>query len=282
MSPLARLRRLHRHLGLSPSAWVGLAIVLVFLAAAAFGPHVAPLHPLDSDVDDRLLPASPHHLLGTDDDGMDVFSALLYGARMALFISGVSVLLCATIGVAIGIAAGYFRGVLDEIVMRIVDVLLAFPGLLLNLAIVAVVERPGPDILIFALTVNGWVGYARVARGQVLSLREREYVIAAQAIGARPLRIMFRHILPNLMSPLLVQATFGFGGLILVESSLSFLGLGPQVPYSWGSMLEKGTTWLWTTSRLIMVPGMAIALVVVGFNLLGDGLRDRFDPKRQR
>jgi len=271
----------HRWRGLSPSTWAGAAIVLVFLLVAFIGPWIAPHSPLDADVDDRLLPSGPGHLLGTDEDGMDVWSALLYGARLALFISGSSVVLCAAIGVTIGVLAGYYRGAVEEIAMRVVDILQAFPGLLLNLAIVAVVERPGPGILVFALCLNGWVGYARVARAQVLSLREREYVVAARAIGASAPRVMFRHILPNLVSPLLVQATFGFGGMILVESSLSFLGLGPQVPYSWGAMLEKGTTWLWSTSTLVMAPGVAIALVVVGFNLLGDGLRDRFDPKRR-
>jgi peptide/nickel transport system permease protein len=260
---------------------VGAAIVLLFLVVAFVGPWLAPYSPFDADVEDRLLPAGRGHFLGTDEDGMDVWSALLYGARLALFISGSSVILCATIGVSIGVLAGYYRGVVDEIVMRVVDILQAFPGLLLNLAIVAVVERPGPGILVFALCLNGWVGYARVARAQVLSLREREYVVAARAIGASAPRVMFRHILPNLVSPLLVQATFGFGGMILVESSLSFLGLGPQVPYSWGAMLEKGTTWLWSTSTLVMAPGISIAMVVVGFNLLGDGLRDRFDPKRR-
>jgi peptide/nickel transport system permease protein len=272
----------NRWRGLSPSAWLGAAIVASFLLVAFLGPLLAPHSPLDADVDDRLLPAGGTYLLGTDEDGMDVLSALLYGARLALFISGSSVVICAAVGVSIGVLAGYYRGPLDEIVMRVVDILQAFPGLLLNLAIVAVVERPGPGILVFALCLNGWVGYARVARAQVLSLREREYVVAARAIGASSARVMFRHILPNLVSPLLVQATFGFGGLILVESSLSFLGLGPQVPYSWGAMLEKGTTWLWNTSTLVMAPGLAIALVVVGFNLLGDGLRDRFDPRRLR
>jgi peptide/nickel transport system permease protein len=272
----------NRWRGLSPSVWLGAGIVGLFLIVSFIGPLLAPYSPLDADVDDRLLPASGAHWLGTDEDGMDVFSALLHGARLALFISGSSVVLCAAIGVTLGVLAGYYRGALDEVVMRVVDILQAFPGLLLNLAIVAVVERPGPAILVFALCLNGWVGYARVARAQVLSLREREYVVAARAIGASAPRVMFRHILPNLLSPLLVQATFGFGGMILVESSLSFLGLGPQVPYSWGAMLEKGTTWLWSTSTLVMAPGIAIAMVVVGFNLLGDGLRDRFDPKRLR
>ena len=174
--------------------------------------------------------------------------------------------------------AGYYRGAVDEVLMRVVDVLLAFPGILLNIAIVALIARPGVGVMIFALALNGWVGYARVARGQVLSLRERDYVLAARAIGARPARIMWRHIFPNLLSPILVQMSFAFGGVILVEASLSFLGLGPQVDYTWGALLDQGTTYLWKTQRLALVPGLAIMLVVLGSNLLGDGLRDRFDP----
>jgi peptide/nickel transport system permease protein len=143
------------------------------------------------------------------------------------------------------------------------------------------VARPGVGVLVFALALNGWVGYARVARGQVLALREREYVAAARAVGAGPWRIMRRHILPNLMGPLLVQMTFGFGGIILIESSLSFLGLGPQVPYTWGVMLDQGTTFIWKSQRFAMVPGAAILIVVLGSNLLGDALRDKLDPRRK-
>jgi peptide/nickel transport system permease protein len=189
---------------------------------------------------------------------------------------------CSLTGVALGTMAGYFGGVVDEVIMRVVDILLAFPGILLNLAIVAVVKRPGVGVMVFAIALNGWVGYARVARGQVLSLRELEFVSAARAMGAGPFRIMRRHILPNLLSPLLVQMTFGLGGAILVEASLSFLGLGPQLPYSWGTLLDQGTGQLWTTQRLATVPGLAILVVVLGSNLLGDGLRDRWDPRRPR
>ncbi len=210
-----------------------------------------------------------------------MLSELLHGARLALLISGIVVLLCATTGTAIGILAGYYRGAVDEIVMRVVDVLLAFPGILLNITIVALIARPGVGVMIFALSLNGWVGYARLARGQVLSLREREYVMAARALGARPARIMWRHIFPNLLSPILVQMSFAFGGIILVEASLSFLGLGPQVSYTWGALLDQGTAYLWKTQRLALVPGVAIMVVVLGSNLLGDGLRDRFDPRRQ-
>jgi peptide/nickel transport system permease protein len=158
-------------------------------------------------------------------------------------------------------------------------VLLSFPGILLNLAIVALARRPSLGFMVFALTVNGWVGYARVARGQTLVVREREFVLAARASGAALPRLLRKHIIPSILGPLIVQATFGFGGVVLVEASLSFLGLGPAIPYSWGALLAQGTTYLWRSTHLAAVPGVAIAMVVLGSNLLGDSLRDRLDPR---
>ena len=266
--------------GLSPGARIGAALLGLFFLAALVGPLVAPYSATHADLDARLLGPSAAHWFGTDENGIDLLSEVLYGARLAMLISATVVGVCAIIGVALGTIAGYFGGVVDEVIMRVVDILLAFPGLLLNLAIVAVVKRPGVGIVIFALALNGWVAYARVARAQVLSLREREYVLAARAIGAGAVRIMRRHIVPNLLSPVLVQMTFGFGGVILVEASLSFLGVGPQVNYSWGALLDQGRGQIWNTQRLALVPGLAIALVVIGCNLLGDGLRDRLDPRR--
>jgi peptide/nickel transport system permease protein len=267
--------------GLSPSAWIGIGLIALFLLTALFGPILSPWSPSDQDLDHILAGPSATHWLGTDENGVDVLSELLHGARMALLISGIVVAICATVGTALGILAGYYRGWVDEVIMRTVDILLAFPGILLNIAIVALIARPGVGVMIFALSLNGWVGYARVSRGQVLSVREREYVQAARAIGAGPSRIMWKHIFPNILSPILVQMSFAFGGVILVEASLSFLGLGPQVNYTWGALLDQGTTYLWQTQRLALVPGVAIMTVVLGSNLLGDGLRDRFDPKRQ-
>ncbi len=269
-------------LGLSPSAMVGLVLLSVFVVTALLGPLLAPFDPEQQDILHNFAGPSASHWLGTDQNGRDVLSMMLHGARMALLISGTVVTICATFGVTIGIVAGYYGGWIDELIMRIVDILMAFPGILLNIAIVATVARPGVGVLIFALALNGWVGYARVARGQVLSVREREYVSAARCLGASSYRIMRRHILPNILSPIMVQMTFAFGTIVLVEASLSFLGLGPQVPYTWGALLDQGATFLWKTQRLAVVPGAAILLVVLGANLLGDGLRDRFDPRRQR
>lgn len=262
------------------AARLGAALLAVFVLAAVLGPVLAPSSPTRADLDARLLGPSLTHLLGTDENGVDLLSEMLHGARVALEISTIVVSVCAVIGVTLGTIAGYFGGWIDEVIMRVVDVLLAFPGLLLNMAIVAVVKRPSTGIVIFALVVNGWVAYARVARAQVLSLRERDYVSAARAIGAGAGRIMRRHIIPNLLSPVLVQMTFGFGGVILVEASLSFLGVGPPLTYTWGALLEQGRGQIWNTQRLALVPGLAIAMVVIGCNLLGDALRDRLDPRR--
>jgi peptide/nickel transport system permease protein len=265
--------------GIGVGPRVGAALLGAFVLMALVGPLLAPDSPTAQHLDHLLEPPSRAHLLGTDENCCDLLSQMLYGARLAALISTTVVGISLVVGMAVGIVAGYFGGAVDEVIMRFVDILLAFPGLLLNLAIVALVAHPGAGTLVFALTVNGWVGYARVARGQVLTIREREYVQAARALGATPLRIMARHIAPNILSPLIVQATFGFAGVILVEASLSFLGVGRLTSYSWGSLLAQGTTYLWRTQHLALVPGLCIAAVVLGCNLLGDGLRDRFDPR---
>jgi peptide/nickel transport system permease protein len=275
-------KSLRARLALSPSAYLGFSLLALFVLTALIGPLVAPYSPLEQNILDNFEGPSSAHWLGTDQNGRDVFSMMLHGARMALIISGCVVGICSTVGLTLGVIAGYYGGIVDEIIMRIVDVLMAFPGILLNIAIVATVARPGVGVLIFAIALNGWVGYARVARGQVLSVREREYVAAARCVGAGPWRIMSRHVMPNMISPIVVQMTFAFGTVILVEASLSFLGLGPQVPYTWGALLDQGATFMWKTQRMAVIPGAAIMLVVLGANLLGDGLRDRFDPKRRR
>lgn len=268
---------------LSPSGVVGLAMLGLYVFLGLFGPLLAPYSPEVIHLDQRFLSPNAEHWLGTDRNGVDTLSQLLWGARSALTISVTVVAISATIGALIGIAAGYFRGVVDELVLAITNVLLAFPGILLNIAVVATVARPGLGVLVFALVLNGWVGYARVVRGQVLSLRERDYVQAARAVGATHRRIIAKHLLPNLVGPALVQMTFGFGGIILVEATLSFLGLGPQVDYTWGAMLSQGTSFLWREGfgYYAMVPGLAIMWVVLGANLLGDGLRDYLDPKQR-
>ena len=200
---------------------------------------------------------------------------------MSLSISMLAVGVSVTVGVLIGASAGYIGGIVDTLVMRMVDILLAFPGILLAISLAAVLG-PGYFNVVFALSALGWVGYARLVRGQVLSERERDYVQAAQALGASRVRVIIRHLIPNIMAPVLVQATFGLGSAILAESSLSFLGLGVQRYPSWGAMLDGGTDFLLTAPHLSTFPGLVILLTVMGFNFLGDGLRDKLDPTQKR
>lgn len=266
----------------TPSAYIGMGLMASFAFLAIFGPLIAPYSVTDQNLDARFLGPSWEHWLGTDQHGIDSLSQLLHGTRLAAKISASVVGICSLVGTSLGVIAGYYRGWVDELIMRIVDILLAFPGILLNIAIVALIASPGIGTMIIALCVNGWVRYARLARGQVLTMRELEYVSAAKSIGARPRRIMFRHILPNMLSPIVVMMSLSFGGVIAVEASLSFLGLGPQLDYSWGSLLDQGTTFSWVTPRLAILPGLAIMFVVLGSNLMGDGLRDHYDPKGKR
>jgi peptide/nickel transport system permease protein len=266
---------------LSPSAKVGGAMLAVFVFCGLFGPWIAPydLSIVRDTSREAFQGTSSAHWLGTDSAGRDTLSQLLWGAREALTLSVIVVAISAAIGLSLGTIAGWYRGLVDEVLMRFVDILMSFPGILLNIAIVAVVARPGLGVIILALCANGWVGYARVARGQVLALRERDYISAALAIGASGPRIMARHLLPNLLGPALVQITFGFGAVIAIEASLSFLGLGPQVDYTWGAMLAQGTAFLWKSGfrTYVLVPGLAIAWVMIAVNLVGDGL----DPRRR-
>ena len=268
---------------LSPSIQIGAAMIAAFVLVGVFGPLLAPYSPTHVDLAARFLPASGAHWLGTDSSGIDAFSQLLFGARDALIISGVTVAITSVTGVMLGTLAGWFGGAVDEVIMRVVDILMAFPGILLNIAVVATVAHPGIGVMIFALCVNGWVSYARVARSQVLALREREYVSAAIALGASNRRVMFVHLIPNLLGPAFVQMSFGLGSVVIIEASLSFLGLGPGLDYTWGAMLSQGVAYAWKAgfSSYVFIPGMAIAWVLLGANLLGDGLRDRFDPRNR-
>jgi peptide/nickel transport system permease protein len=284
---LGDLARRVRGLKLSPSGWIGLVMLAVYVLAGVLGPRIAPYDLASSHVElqHQFEGSSAAHWLGTDASGRDTLSQLLWGARSALELSVIVVAISSAIGLGLGTIAGWFGGAIDELVMRLVDILMAFPGILLNIAIVATVAHPGVPLTIAALCANGWVGYARVARGQVLALRERDYVAAAVALGATNRRIMVRHLLPNLMGPAMVQMSFGLGSVIIIEASLSFLGIGPQLDYTWGAMLDQARNFLWNTEWVriyAVVPGVAITWVVLGANLLGDGLRDRLDPRQRR
>jgi peptide/nickel transport system permease protein len=262
-----------------PLVVTGLLVVGLLLAAAAAGPVLAPHPPSAQRLDEGLRGPSWDHPLGQDRLGRDQLSRLLAGARLSLLV-GVSVVgVSLLIGLLVGGVAGLWGGWIDELLMRGTDIVLAFPGLLLAIAFAAVLG-PGLDHVILALCLMGWVGYARLVRGQLLTLREQEYVVAARAIGVRRLRLFARHLLPNMMAPLLVEASFGMAHAITAEAGLSFLGLGVQPPApSWGAMLADGRAYGLLAPHLTLVPGLAIMMVVLGLNLLGDGLRDLLDVR---
>jgi peptide/nickel transport system permease protein len=261
---------------------VGAAIVLTAVLAAIVGPAIVPFDPSDQELALRLSGPTGMHWFGLDELGRDIFARVLAGARISLLVGLVVVGVSSSIGIALGAIAGYFGGRIDEAISRVMDILLAFPGLLLAIAMVAVL---GPSLtnVILALALIGWVGYARLVRGQVLRAREFEFVQAARALGATTPRILTRHIVPTALPAVTVQATLGMGGAILAEASLSFLGLGVQPPTpSWGTMLSYGKAHLLEAPHLTIFPGIAIAVLVLGFNFLGDGLRDALDPATSR
>ena len=258
----------------------GMVIVLGALGAAILGPWLVPYDPAVQELPLRLSGPSAAHPFGLDELGRDVLSRILSGARVSLLVGIVVVSISASVGLFLGSLAGYFGGVVDDVISRATDVLLAFPGLLLAIALVAVL---GPSLtnVVLALSVIGWVGYARLVRGQVLRTRELEYVHAARALGAGVPRVLWRHVVPSTIPALVVQATLGMAGAIIAEASLSFLGLGVQPPTpSWGTMINGGRAHLLDAPHLTVFPGIAIALVVLGFNFLGDGLRDVLDPRQ--
>jgi peptide/nickel transport system permease protein len=250
----------------------GGAIVATLALAAALGPLVVRADPLAIDLTRVLAPPGRGHWLGCDALGRDMLARVLWGARLSLMVSTTVVMLSLAAGSLVGGAAALAGGRVDSMVMRLVDVVLAFPGFLLAIALAAILG-PGLVDLVVALSAMGWTGYARLVRGEVLSLREREYVEAARALGAPPGRLLFRHLLPGLAGPVAVQATFGVGGIIIAEAALSFLGLGalPPAP-SWGNMLGTGRAFLLVAPHLTTAPAVAIGASVLGFNLLGDGL----------
>jgi len=260
----------------------GLLLTLLLVIGALAAPLLAPHDPNEQDTARRLEEPSNAHPLGLDDLGRDVLSRIVYGARVSLRVGFSVVVLASLIGVTLGAISGYFGGIVDTLVMRLCDILLAFPGILLAIALVAVLG-PSLNNVILALATIGWVGYARLVRGQVLKVREMEYVVAAKALGAKSPRVILRHVLPNVINPVIVMATLGLAGAILAEASLSFLGLGVQPPTpSWGAMLTSGRRYLGLANHLAIFPGAAIMLAVMGLNFLGDGLIDALDPKYRK
>jgi peptide/nickel transport system permease protein len=268
------------HVRSNPLAAAGLALVVAFVLCALLAPWIAPRDPAFIELPARLAGPSTAHWLGTDELGRDLLSRLLYGARISLLVGSSVVAVSLFLGLIFGSLAGYYGGLVDRVFTVIVmNSFLAFPGFLLAIAFVAFLG-PGLFNLILALSIGGWVGYARLVRAQVLATREREFVEAARSLGASDWRVITRHILPNIIQPVIVQAAIGMAGAVLAEATMSFLGLGvPPPTASWGSMLNDGRAHLFDAPHLVLFPAAAVMLAVLSFNFIGDGLRDYLDPR---
>jgi len=277
MNSQSRLFDFLRH---SLLARIGFAIVLVLILAALFAPWIGHANPSAQNLATRLQPPSMQHWMGTDELGRDIFSRILFGARISLLVSICVVLGCGTIGLTVGLLAGYTSGAFDRVVnLLLINAFLSFPGVLLAIAFAAFFG-PGIGKVILALVITGWAGYARLARAQVLKVKESEYILAARSLGASPLRVVLRHLLPNILQPVLIQATIGMAGAILAEATLSFLGLGVLAPNpSWGAMLNDARSHLFDAPHMVVFPALAVMLAVLAFNLLGDAWRDWLDPR---
>lgn len=264
------------------TTWFGVLVLLVLIATSVFAPSIAPYSPLEPHPADRLRPPSLRYLLGTDDIGRDILSRMMYGAQVSLVVGVISISIALCLGIMLGLIAGYYGGIVDAIIMRILDGLLAFPAIILAIALMAVF---GPSLYnaMLAIGIIYIPAFSRITRANVLSIREKEFVEAARALGARDGRILVKAILPNCVSPIIVQASLGFGYAVLVEASLSFLGLGIQPPDpSWGSMLSSGRNYVSQAWWYATFPGLAIFLTVLALNFIGDGLREALDPRLKR
>jgi len=264
----------------NPLAAAGVVLIVVFLVLAVFAPWIAPQDPAAIDLPTRLDTPSSAHWFGTDELGRDILSRTIYGARISMLVGSCVVLTSLALGLIIGSVAGYYGGGIDRFVnIVLMNAFLSFPGILLAIAFVAF-RGPGIFNLVVALSLGGWVGYARLVRGQVLAAREREFVEAARALGASDVRIIVRHILPNIIQPVIVQAAIGMAGAVLAEATMSFLGLGvPPPTASWGAMLNDGRAHLFDAPHLVLFPALAVMLAVLSFNFIGDALRDYLDPR---
>ena len=275
----SQVREVWRRLKRNRAAMAGGIIVLLFVATALLAPWLSPHHPNEGDLTKRLKAPDREHFLGTDQLGRDLLSRVIYGARISLQIQIVAVMIALFVGTILGMVGGYYGGTFDNFIMRIMDILLAFPGIFLAIAIIAVLG-PGLTNLMLAAGIYSIPQFARIVRGSVLSLKEKEFVEAAKAVGENDFNILLRYLLPNSMAPIIVQTTLRMATVLLTASGLSFLGLGVQPPTpEWGAMLSNARAYLITAPHVATVPGLAIMLVVMGFNLFGDGLRDSLDPR---
>ena len=263
----------------NPLSVTGLVIILILAVVALFAPFIAPYRPTAINVYNVLSPPDTTHLFGTDELGRDVLSRMIWGSRASLKVGFIAVGIAITIGTILGSFAGFYGGIIDSLLMRFVDIMLAFPTFFLILAVIAIVE-PSISTIMIIIGLTGWMDVARLVRAEFLSLKERDFVSSARAIGASDLRIIFKHIIPNALSPVFVAATFGIAGAILTESGLSFLGLGVQPPEpSWGNILTSGKDNITVAWWLSLFPGLAILVTVLSYNLVGEGLRDALDPR---
>ncbi|WP_080848301.1 nickel transporter permease [Cytobacillus gottheilii] len=272
----------YKKLAKNKAALAGAIVVLIFAILAVLAPLISPYDPTAMDMSKRLAPPSADHWFGNDDKGRDILSRILYGSRISLTVGILSTMLGAVVGVILGIVSGYYGKWVDSLIMRICDVLLAFPGILLALAIVSILG-PSTTNVIIAVAFFAVPTFARIVRGSTLSVKKLEYVDAIRAMGASDFRIIFKHILPNITSPIIVQSTLYIASAIITASALSFLGLGTQPPTpEWGTMLAQGRSFMAQAPHISLFPGLIILVVVVGFNLFGDGLRDALDPKTKK
>ncbi|MFZ0391715.1 MAG: nickel transporter permease [Calditrichia bacterium] len=262
----------------NPLGIAGLVIVCTAVFVAVFANFIAPYDPYEQQIAEALRGPSPGHWLGQDDLGRDILSRIIYGTRISLTVGFITVGVSAFLGILVGAVSGYFGGWIDELLMRLTDIMLAFPGILLAIAIMAILG-PSLNNVIIALCIVGWKGYARLVRGEILKEKEMEYVQAGKALGFSNRRLIFNHLIPNTLNPVLVMATLGIASMIISEAGLSFLGLGTQPPIpSWGAMLAEGRQYLLQAYHLTTFPGLAIVILVLGFSFLGDALRDALDP----
>jgi peptide/nickel transport system permease protein len=280
MASAVQLASVRRAAGYNPLATAGAVMVVVLLCCALLAPWIAPYDPAQIDLPQRLRGPSNSHWFGTDELGRDILSRIIYGTRISMLVGGCVVAASLTLGLIFGSIAGFYGGITDRVLNVVVmNAFMSFPGILLAIAFVAFLG-PGIFNLIFALSLGGWVGYARLVRAQVLAVREREFVEAARALGASDVRIIVRHILPNIIQPVIVQAAIGMAGAILAEATMSFLGLGvPPPAASWGSMLNDARSHLFDSPHLVLFPAAAVMVAVLSFNFIGDGLRDYLDPR---
>jgi peptide/nickel transport system permease protein len=258
---------------------IGLIVVILFVLMGTIGPFILQDRDKIPSIENQLRPPERGHPFGFDENGYDLFSRIILGARIALIVGLFTTLISSFVGSIVGAISGYFGGPVDELIMRVVDILMSFPGILLSISIIALTQNPSYAMIIIALSITSWVPYARLVRSQTLSLKNRDFVIAAKAMGAGDFYIIRRHILPNCLNSIIVQATFGIAGAIIAESALSFLGIGPQDSASWGALIDSGTQYLLIRWHLAFFPGLFLFIAVMGINLLGDALRDRLDPR---